>query len=289
VPGQTYTEMRPVAALTGVVSAVWVQHVDPGAEPHRQRHLPNGSVDVVCRVGAAPQIVGPRTAPVVDVLPAGTTVVGARLRPEAAGAVLGVPARELVDRTVDAAELWSVVADRLGDDLTGGGHDRGIARLLQRALLDAIGDAQPVDPVVAETVRRLEQGGAGTLTAIRSDLYVSERHLRRRIGEAVGLAPKPLQRMLRFQRFLAATQLARARDEQPGGAGLAPLAAAAGYADESHLNRECRRLTGPTAGGFLAETDRTCGCGHDHGPSIARFLGGAPLSAAAGVDPATIA
>lgn len=279
VPGQTYTEMRPVAALTEVVSAVWVQRVEPGAEPHRQRHLPNGSADIVCRVGAAPQIVGPRTAPAVDVLPAGTTVVGARLRPGATGAVLGAPASELVDRTVDAAELWGAVADRLGEDLAGGGADRGVARLLQRALLDAIGDAQPIDPVVTETVRRLERGGAGTLTAIRSDLYVSERHLRRRIGETVGLGPKTLQRMLRFQRFLAATQLARAREERPGGAGVAPLAAAAGYADESHLNRECRRLTGLTVGGFLAEADRTCGCGHDHGPSIARFLGGAAVTA----------
>jgi len=45
--------------------------------------------------------------------------------------------------------------------------------------------------------------------------------------------------VLRFRRFLA---LAEAQPH----AGLARLAADAGYADQSHLNRECGRLAGAT-------------------------------------------
>lgn len=48
-------------------------------------------------------------------------------------------------------------------------------------------------------------------------------------------------RVLRFRRFLALAA------REPG-AGLAQLAAAAGYADQAHLTRECGRLGGAPLG-----------------------------------------
>jgi hypothetical protein len=50
--------------------------------------------------------------------------------------------------------------------------------------------------------------------------------------------------------------------------GLGLLGAEAGYADQSHLTRECVRLTGLSPGAFLGETERHCGCGHDHAASF---------------------
>jgi AraC-like DNA-binding protein len=49
---------------------------------------------------------------------------------------------------------------------------------------------------------------------------------------------------MRLRRFLAL-------GEEAGG-GLATLAAEAGYADQAHLTRECRRLTGRTPAELLA-------------------------------------
>jgi len=77
------------------------------------------------------------------------------------------------------------------------------------------------------------------VASLARDLGVSERHLHRRCRAAVGYGPKTLDRVLRFRRFLA---LAEARP----GDGLALLAATAGYADQSHLNRDCGRLAGCT-------------------------------------------
>jgi AraC-like DNA-binding protein len=54
----------------------------------------------------------------------------------------------------------------------------------------------------------------------------------------VGYGPKLLQRVLRFQAFLAACG-----DAAPG---LAELAVEAGYADQAHLGRETRALAGLT-------------------------------------------
>jgi transcriptional regulator GlxA family with amidase domain len=73
--------------------------------------------------------------------------------------------------------------------------------------------------------------------ALRAGL--SERQVHRRCVAAFGYGAKTLDRVLRLQRFLA---LGRSRPE----AGLAELAAAAGYADQSHLGHDCRSLAGAT-------------------------------------------
>lgn len=86
------------------------------------------------------------------------------------------------------------------------------------------------------------------------------------------LTPKTLHRVLRFQAFLALAQYAIARGQAPAGDGLARLAADAGYADQSHLSRECLRLTGLAPGAFLGEAESACACGHDHAASFAPVL-----------------
>ena len=74
--------------------------------------------------------------------------------------------------------------------------------------------------------------------------------LRRRFDDAVGYGPKTLQRVLRFQRFLA---LAATRP--PRRSDLAGLAFAAGYADQAHLTRECTRLAGLPPAALLEPPD----------------------------------
>jgi transcriptional regulator GlxA family with amidase domain len=75
-------------------------------------------------------------------------------------------------------------------------------------------------------------------------LAISERQLRRRIERAIGYSPRTLARVLRLQRFLTLA----GRD----GADLARLAADAGYADQPHLTRDCKALTGLPAAALLA-------------------------------------
>lgn len=72
-----------------------------------------------------------------------------------------------------------------------------------------------------------------------------ERQLRRRFENAVGYGPATLVRVQRFQCFLALA------DSEPGTL-LVRLAAEAGYADQAHLTRECRRLSGLSPAALLA-------------------------------------
>lgn len=98
-------------------------------------------------------------------------------------------------------------------------------------------------------------------------MWISERQLRRRFTTAVGVSPKALHRILRFQRFLALAWTV----EQPS-AQLARLAAEAGYADQAHLTREATRLEGRSPRTLLLESEQRCGCGHDHAASYEPLL-----------------
>jgi AraC-like DNA-binding protein len=271
VGGQSYVERAPVAELVGVVSSVWVQQVAADAEPYVQRNIPSGSVELVCRVGSEPRVVGPLTGALVEVLAPGTTVVGLRFRPGAAAHVLGLPGSELVDVAVGADELWGRSA--LGEVVAAAPSPDHALGALQRDVASRLGGAP--DPLVAEAVRRL-RWATDDVSSLTGALHISERQLRRRFQASVGLAPKPLHRMLRFQRFLSLAQHAIALGAAPAEDGIARLAAEAGYADQPHLNRECLRLTGASPGAFLGEAEDHCGCGHDHAASFMPVLRARP-------------
>jgi AraC-like DNA-binding protein len=90
--------------------------------------------------------------------------------------------------------------------------------------------------------------GDGTpVDAVANELHISGRRLRERFQSEVGLAPKAFQRTARFHRFLLC--VGAGPEALLGGApaSLAGLAAELGYADQAHLTRECRVLTGRTA------------------------------------------
>jgi AraC-like DNA-binding protein len=257
---QSYVERVPVAALAGHVSSAWVQQV--GSEPYVHRNVPSGCVELVCRVGEVPRVVGPLTVPLVETLAPGTTVVGLRFHPGAAEPVLGVPTAALVDA---ADELW----EGLGELVADAAGPEAALLALQGYVGGRITDAP--DPLVSEAVRRLRRP-ADDVGSLRESLHISERQLRRRCQAATGLAPKILHRVLRFQGFLALAQHAIAAGRAPADDGLALLAAEAGYADQPHLTRECVRLTGVTPRAFLGETEHTCACGHDHAASFEPVL-----------------
>jgi AraC-like DNA-binding protein len=198
--------------------------------------------------------------------------VGMRLRPGAAGVLLGVPPSELMDLSVPADALWGRAGTALGDRVDAAGSPLEALTALQQGMIARrLTEADP-DPLVTEAVRLLMPGRATGVAALPRLLAVSERNLRRRCQAAVGLGPKTLHRTLRFQGFLARAQLAFATGRSPDG--LAELALRSGYADQAHLTRECVRLTGTTPRAYLAEAADTCACGHDHAASYELMLAG---------------
>src|SRR5205085_10494872 len=177
----------------------------------------------------------------------GRTVLGVRLRPGAAPAMLGLPASELRDLRVPLAELWGSDAERLQEEIAVAGSAAERQRLLQRALSRRLAGAERPDAIVAGAVNALRANGLRRVDGLGEALGFSERQLRRRFHAAVGYGPKTLARVLRFQRMLA---LSGSRN----GDGLALLALEAGYADQAHMTAECKRLAGQPPARLLASS-----------------------------------
>jgi AraC-like DNA-binding protein len=258
---QSYRERTPAPALAAYLACVWVQQVE---EAYAHRTVPNAAAELSCIVGTTPVVTGPRSGHALELLAPGTTVVGVRFRPGAAAALLGVPASAILDLSAPADDV--LATGPLAERIAAAPSAWAAAQALEDFLLARVHGAPPPDPLIAEAVRRL-LWRPNEVTELTTALYISERQLRRRSADAIGLAPKAVHRILRFQGFLA---LAHGRE--PLGSDLAQLAAAAGYADQSHLARESLRLAGLTPRELLRESAEQCAPTHDHAASFAPLL-----------------
>jgi AraC-like DNA-binding protein len=245
-PTSTYREFRPPPALAGHVLCVWCQVIGGGASVHRHRVLPDGCADVVW-IGEAPAVVaGPATGPVIVPLSPRTMVVGVRLRPGAAQSVLGVPASELVNRDTPLDDIWGAAAGAVSARVSAQPSLAARLRAAEAALGRRLAAAGPLDPAIVAATVWLARHPEGRIEHLARFLEIGERRLRRRFAAAIGYGPKTLQRVLRLQRAL---RLAGGR-ARPG-ARLAMTAAEAGYADQAHMSRELRALTGRSPAALL--------------------------------------
>jgi AraC-like DNA-binding protein len=264
-PVQSYRERFPAPRLAAHVSSVWEMRVGAVGGAYEHRTVPNGSVEISYELGAdRVEVSGPQRLPTVASLEPGTIVVGVRLRPGAAPSILGAPASALVELQVEVDRLWSGEVGTLAERLAEAGSPAAVARLLEDEVAARAAVAREPDALVAHAVGRLQPWLREDVGTLASDLYVSSRHLRRRFLAALGVGPKAFQRIRRFQGFLALSQGGHA-----DGVGLARLAQRAGYADQAHLTRASRELTGLTPRAFLEEMWRSCGPSHDHDATYA--------------------
>lgn len=245
VPTSSYRERLPRSPLAGHVLCVWSQMIGAGEALLRHRVLPDGCADIVWIGETPPVVAGPATGPVVVPLAPRTIVVGVRLRPGAASVVLGAPASELLDRDTPLRDIWGRDADALSRVIERSSVEARLAAA-EAVLAGRLADARPLDPVIGAGSRWLARHPEGRIAHLARFLDIGERRLRRRFATAVGYGPKTLQRVLRLQRALA---LAGRGARSP--VSLAALAAEAGYADQAHMSRDVRTLTGRSPGDLL--------------------------------------
>ncbi|MFF5669557.1 helix-turn-helix domain-containing protein [Streptomyces hygroscopicus] len=237
------SDYRERRALIGGGAVVWTRTA--GAGP--QRVLPDGCTDLIWS-GTGPDgeliVAGPDTRAHLASGPPGTHAVGLRFAPGAGPAVLGVPAHELRDLRVPLAALWPDaevrrLAERIAERTAGwaaeriAGRESAPGRVLEEAALGRLRTAEPPDPVLAAIVAGASRGTG--VAGIAAAVGLGERQLHRRSLAAFGYGAKTLGRVLRLNRAL---DLART------GVRFAEVAATAGYADQAHLAREVRTLTG---------------------------------------------
>lgn len=238
-----YTPVDAPADLQELVACGWTA-VPTG----RHRLTPDGCVDLLWLSSRRLVVCGPETRSWEFELPVGTTAVGVRFRPGAASVVLARDASLIADRLVPLEELVGPVATTALDERLSAHSGLDEARdELVGWVRELAGPRRRNDPFAEAVLGCLLRSPRAGQAEIASVVGMSVRQLHRRSSRAFGYGTATLARLLRFQRLLALAE------EAEGRTSLAVLAARAGYADQAHLSRDCRSITGVAPTRFLAE------------------------------------
>lgn len=252
---------RPIAPLAPHVEMLWAS--ERGARPHeREFNLPTGRADIVIPLLDGQRISrfrssddragehfdrgvlhGAHDQACQRDTTGASCVVGVHFKPGGAAAFFGGALPALRNRTVPLDALWGPSARALREELqdTPGLHGRLLR--LEAYLAARLALAPPHDQVVAQAVQSMAHDPTGhPIEALQRMSGLGPTRFIARFEQQVGLTPKRYARVLRFHSLLSRLAAAPSKD-------WALTAAEAGYADQSHLIHEFKRLAGltPTA------------------------------------------
>lgn len=247
-----YREVKPTPPLRSFVECFWTLEGDgfiDGSPP--ERILPDGCVELILNFGdrflqhvgdqrhLQPRnfIVGQMTGPILISATGVVRLLGIRFQPGGTRPFIDLPANEITDRVVEL---------------------RGLSRRFERSLLRACESVEGLDQKIAAVntflTSRVNHGkfdshllalaasvinrrGLVSVDQLASHAGVSSRQLERRFLQEVGLGPKLLARIVRFQ------QVFRAVESNPA---WAEVAIECGYYDQAHLIRDFNQFAQQT-------------------------------------------
>ena len=223
----------------------------------RRRELPSDRVVIIVNLGAPIRVLtregGWSDQP--DGFFAGmhdtfaiTETVGAQrgvqidLSPVGAHLVLRTPMHELTGRVVELDALFGGAGTLLHEALACAPGWAARFALLDDFFLARLDDALSPVPSITRALGSLRaSGGRVRVETLAAELGCSRRYLVSGFREQVGVAPKLLARILRFQRAISLIG---------SGPGWAEIAATCGYYDQAHLIRDFHQFAGASPGEF---------------------------------------
>jgi AraC-like DNA-binding protein len=243
-----YRERLPHPGLRPFVRACWTLC---GGSAGAQPILPDGCTELVVhrerpfRLFAglveerqAPLLfVGQMRRPVLLAPDGAAEAIGIRFHPHGAFALLGLPQRALADVIPAGDSLalpWLTSALRRAQEAP---SPAAGLELLERALLAHIARARREPRVEAAVAIIGRHDGVVSVEAAAARAGTSARHLERLFRQWVGVGPKTLARVARFQ--AAAARVLRAPTLP-----LAAVSADSGYFDQAHMVRDFLALGG---------------------------------------------
>lgn len=247
-----YREIKPHPRLEPFVKCFWYMERDyraPGAE---EVVWPDGKTELLCLTGPASYVhagtvlprsllIGPLTRPLPLTARGVVRLAGVRFLPWGFWPFCRRPVSALRDQVVP----WSDLMGDASADLA------GAAAALEGALLRRLDEEGVANhPLVAPLAQVLVDAEGGVpIAELERRAGVTARHLERLFNEVVGLTPKKLSVILRFDKAR------RALFWNPK-ADLTDVAHDLGYYDHSHFIRDFRALFGMTPSEFKEWTAR---------------------------------
>lgn len=260
----TFAVRRPSPPLDRSVDLLWWYE---GAAPAHaaERMLPSAAPQLVVNLRDDVTLVAPGLEAARFERLRGATLGGACLAPfviptaqqrACAGVVFrpggafpffgGLPAADLLNAHVSLDALWGPAAERLVERLTAAPSPQAGLTVLEETLRQQMRHTRDPHPAVAAALAGLGRGAyRQPIARLAGQIGISQQRLGQLFHDQVGLTPKQLARLWRFQ---AALRLLGADPTE----GWAERALACGFVDQSHLTRDFRAFTGLAPAAYLA-------------------------------------
>ena len=245
-----YSEIKPRPPLSRFVECFWTLEGEEQS-PQPERILPDGCIELILNFGAKfsqhcddkrslqPRnfLVGQMTGPILISPTGAVELVGIRFHPGGTLPFLRLPLEQVTDEVVELGSL---------------------SRKLERELLDAVSESSSLPQKIAAVevfltrcvanlehsrvmmlaAKIVETAGAVSVDQLANDAGISSRQLERRFLREVGVGPKLLGRIIRFQQVFRAVEQCNAA--------WSTIALECGYYDQAHLIRDFNQFAQQT-------------------------------------------
>lgn len=256
-------EYRPSQELRPYVHRFWTGQFRPSnADGIAQRVVPHGFVDVIfhlsdrhCNLPGAEgwrpspdyMLIGLQSSTYEVRFTADVRVFAVRFKPAGFYTLFGVPFGETAGAYEDLEAVLGSRISRLAAQLRDAASHEERIGTAERFLRRAVGRREMTYlNHAAELIRK--SGGTLRIDELASNLSISGRQLERAFRKKLGLSPKQYLRIARINRVQGLLEDGEYRS-------LADVAYRAGYADQSHFNREFKEFVGAQPTRFLAERE----------------------------------
>lgn len=255
-----YREILSDKMLRSCINCFWMIHAPESGTLH-DRTLPDGCQEIIFNVDtdvlrddgkgyfANPpvELVGQMTRPYDIITQGKQTFFGIKFYPHSFSLFTQQSIHDLRDQSIDARELlpgeFSWAVDQVLTRPEFPYFVRVMERYFRQALLGLDTFNRPYW-LVDQSVRHIFLGKASSVEGLAKHLNVSERYLQLVFKTHIGLSPKQLWKMIRFQRVFQYLDDPRTP--------LADLALACDYYDQAHFTHSFKSLAGISPGEYRA-------------------------------------
>jgi AraC-like DNA-binding protein len=237
-----------------------------GTEPGTHRGLPSRHPTFIVSIGRPVEVArqtDPRQAPAtygallsgLQATPAliahdgNQEGVAIELAPAGFRALFATPMAELWDATVPLEDVISSAGHELWERLQSADSWEARFAACDDVLARRLGDQRIERPLAGAWELLIRSGGRMPVDRVAREVGWSRQNLTRRFRAEFGLGPKLAAKVIRFDRARLMLE-----DPEPFDS-VGAVAAACGYFDQAHLNRDFADLAGVSPGRFRAEIE----------------------------------
>jgi AraC-like DNA-binding protein len=260
----TYGTYAPDRLLSPYIKLYWtLEDFDASMCPARERIFPDGRVELLFHYGNLFQkyidddqvrnqprsFLHGQIRHFMDVRPTGKIgIFSVRFEPHGLYPFLKQDVSKLTDHTISTYELWGVEGQLLEERIVAADTTAVRIQVIEKFLLQRMRPLKMRQDDIDYCIKLIDYSdGLISVEKLSSEVNLSRRHLERKFIERVGITPKLLARITRFQKTLNMIETNSSKS-------LTTVAYEGGFYDQSHFIRDFKEFTGYNPNTYFAQS-----------------------------------